>query len=256
METFGVASDGTPLQWAVVQPSGTGPWPALAMFHGGGFHGGGPTNPGLMAAAADLAAVGFVCFSISYRMDKTHVPGQTLNAYWPKQTDDCKQGVKAIRLDRRCNGQVLAIGESAGGCHGLSVASELAPSNGGPAWTPEDRVLAVVSLSGAYQFDDRTPDPNLQNFVKDINLYCNTASLPLQKSMSPTSLMDGTCRPVYCVRSEHDPMPVGQQAALVPKLNQLGVICQDQILAGSSLHGFDYWPQIKDTAIAFLQSHI
>lgn len=255
METFGTASDGTPLQWYVVKPSGSGPWPAVAMFHGGGFHGGGPTNPGLVAAANDLAAAGFICYSISYRMDKTHVPGQTLNAYWPYQTDDCKQGVVAIRNDSRCNGQVLACGESAGGCHGLSVASELSPSSGGPPWTPDDRVLAVVSLSGAYQFDDRTPDPNLPSFIKDINLYCNTASLPQQKSMSPTSLMDATCHPVYCVRSEHDPMPVGQQAALVAKFNELGVTFQDRVLPGSQ-HGFDYWPQIKDEAIAFLQSYI
>lgn len=257
LETFGTASDGTPLQWAVTAPAGKGPLPGIAFFHAGGFHGGGPTEPNLMIAAADLAAAGYVGYSISYRMDKTHVPGQKVNAYWPKQTDDCKQGVCAIRADSRCDGRVLAVGASSGGCDALSVASELGPSVDGPPWTPEDRVLAAICLSGAYQFDDRTPDPNLGSAVKDFALYCNTNDLAQQRAMSPTTLLDATCKPIYCVRSEHDPMPVGQQAALVTRFKELGFTDYVAlVLAGSSLHGFAYWPSIKTQVIAWLNSQL
>lgn len=257
MEIFGYASDGTPLAWSVIAPANGGPYPAVAMFHGGGFHGGGPDEPNLIACANDLAASGFICFSVAYRLDHGHVPGQTQNAYWPKQTWDCMQAVSAMRCDSRCNGQVLAIGGSAGGTHATSVASQVAPSLGGPPWTPNDRVIAAVSFSGAYQFNDRTPDRNLRSFVNDINIYCDTSDIPTQLAMSPTSLLDATCRPIYCVRTQFDPMPIGQQAALVDKFQELGItnfVATE--LFGSSLHEFAYWGLVKSDVIAWLKTQL
>jgi hypothetical protein len=32
-ETYGIANDGTPLQWETLQPSGSGPWPFVLLIH-------------------------------------------------------------------------------------------------------------------------------------------------------------------------------------------------------------------------------
>src|SRR6476660_7880408 len=68
-ETYATASDGTPLHWVVYTPAGSGPWPAVLVIHGGGFTGGAPTSaPESVTCGRDLAAAGFIAFSIEYRL--------------------------------------------------------------------------------------------------------------------------------------------------------------------------------------------
>ncbi len=66
-EVYGVASDGTQLRWIIYKPSGTGPWPAVVIIHGGGFHSGSPSE--CAASGQDLASAGFVASAIYYRLD-------------------------------------------------------------------------------------------------------------------------------------------------------------------------------------------
>ena len=68
-EVYGTASDGTVLHWVVYTPTTSGPWPAVLVIHGGGFDDGSPnSSPESINCAQDLAAAGYIAFSIEYRL--------------------------------------------------------------------------------------------------------------------------------------------------------------------------------------------
>ena len=68
-ELYATASDGTPLHWIVYTPTGTGPWPAVLIIHGGHFKAGTPdSSPESITCGRDLAAAGFIAFSVEYRL--------------------------------------------------------------------------------------------------------------------------------------------------------------------------------------------
>lgn len=257
LEPFGTAYDGTLLNWNVIAPSGVGPWPGLIVLHVGGYRTGTPTDGPLIAAARDLAAAGIICYSIAYRLSQHRLPGQTLPCYWPYQIDDIMMAALKARADSRCNGNLGAFGGSAGGGHGLSVASQIAClSEVGPAWGPGDRVKAALLLSPSVQFDGRQPYSQLQDFINAIDLYTNTTDLVEQKSMSPTSFMDETCSPIFVAASEADPMPPEQFACISNKITELGLAnCQMRLVPGSK-HAFGNWSLVKDDAIAWLQERL
>ncbi len=71
-ETYGIAADGTPLQWETLQPSGSGPWPFVLLIHGGGFKAG-DTHLPFNACAQDVVNAGYFAASIEYRLAP---PGQ------------------------------------------------------------------------------------------------------------------------------------------------------------------------------------
>lgn len=253
VEQFGIAADGTPLQWSVIKPSGTGPWPSVVMAHIGGWRTGTMTEAALMNAANDLVAAGIICFSVGYRMDRHHVPGQTQNCYWPYQTDDLKMAVLKARSDTRCNGKVGGVGGSAGGTHTLSIAIESGSTDVGPAWTAADRVLASICLSPPTQFDNRDPDPGLTDFVTVANLYCNTTNLSSQAAMSPTAFIDNTASPLFVAASEFDPQPAAQFTSIKNKIEELSIPnCETRLILGSNNHAFANWDDVKGDAIPWL----
>ncbi len=250
-EVYGVASDGTQLRWIVYKPSGTGPWPAVVIIHGGGFHTGSPRE--CAAAGQDLAAVGFVAFAIYYRLDLDKLPGQTSTGQWAQQTDNAKMAVRAARKNSLCNGKVGVLGGSAGGTHGASVAIEHETSS---LWTPGDRVNAAVLLSGAYDFSDREPSSHLPQQINDFNRYTGTTDLARQLSMSPVSFVDSGASPMLLVRSQSDPMPPGHQSAMLAKLAAVGARNYQSLTVPGSAHSFANWPAAKARAIAFFRTYL
>ncbi len=116
-EVFGTAADGTTLHWQVYTPTTPGPWPAVLVIHGGGFNAGSPdSSPESISCAQDMAAAGYIAFSIEYRLAPPGaLPGQVSDGRFPDQSDDVKLAIRAARNDSRCNGQVGAVGGSAGG---------------------------------------------------------------------------------------------------------------------------------------------
>ena len=125
VEVFGTATDGTVLHWYVYTPSTPGPWPAMLIIHGGGFNENSPTSsPESVTCGQDLAAAGYIAFSIEYRLAPPGaLAGQKSDGRFPQQNDDCKLAVRTARADPRCNGQVGAIGGSAGGYHTAYLAA-------------------------------------------------------------------------------------------------------------------------------------
>ncbi|MDQ3545412.1 MAG: alpha/beta hydrolase, partial [Verrucomicrobiota bacterium] len=150
-EVYAFASDGTPLQWTVYTPSGTGPWPAVLVIHGGNFYGGDPSDNGVVTCAQDLADAGYIAFAITYRLAPPgSIPGQRSTGQFPEQYDDVHLAVAAARADQRSNGQVGAVGGSAGATHASWTAITGTPG--------ADKLDVGVCLSGAYDFADATPD--------------------------------------------------------------------------------------------------
>ncbi|MEO6970938.1 MAG: alpha/beta hydrolase, partial [Chthoniobacterales bacterium] len=150
VEVFGTAADGTVLHWYVYTPSTPGPWPAVLVIHGGGFNANTPnSSPDSITCAEDLAAAGYIAFSIEYRLAPPGaLPGQKSDGRFPQQEDDVKLAVRTARADSRCNGQVGAVGGSAGGYHVAYVAA-----TGTPGY---DRIDVGVCLSGLYDMSDFT----------------------------------------------------------------------------------------------------
>lgn len=246
-EVYGIAPDGTELHWVVYTPSTPGPWPAVLVIHGGGFKAGGP--PSGAQCGLDLAEAGYLAFSIEYRLAPEGVlPGQTSDGRFPQQTDDVKMAIRAARADARCNGQVGAIGGSAGGTH--TAYCSVTGTKG------DDRLDVGVSLSGAYDFSDFSSDPNIAAFTSDVTNYVgvganDTAAL---RAASPVDYVDPDAAPLFLVNSAEDPMPFGQLGDMTRKLDSLGINAYQQLTLPGSAHAFDYWSIIRDQVIGFLDA--
>lgn len=247
-EQYGTAPDGTPLHWVVYTPNGKGPWPAVLVIHGGGFKAGGPGSG--TACGQDLAQAGYIAFSIEYRLAPPgKLVGQVSSGRYPEQTDDVKMAVRAARSDPRCNGQVGAVGGSAGGSHVAYVATTGTPG--------DDRIDVGVCLSGPFDFVDFDNAWN-PSFLTDVTNYVgvpatDTADL---KAASP-AFQPGvaTAAPLFLIASAQDPMPPAQLPDLVAKLSGNGMTNYQQTIIPGDLHSFDYWSTVSAQAIAFLKEN-
>lgn len=268
LETYGVAPDGALLQWVVYKPKGKGPWPVALMIHGGGFHGGGPSDEDLVIAAQDMANAGYVALAITYRLDAQFIEGQTSDGGIPQQTDDCKRAVRAARKRSDCNGKVVAVGGSAGGSHAayLSVTGQVGV----------DRLDAAVCLSAPFDFSDWRDDPNIVDFKQNVQTYCRVpsdeppspASVATLRSASPAwqSFTAANAAPMFLVASENDPTPHTQLPDMVAALQSAGLAVttypeqsrDQQLTIPGELHEFAFWrvpdDTVKNAAIAFLNA--
>src|SRR5882724_13324503 len=128
------------------------------VIHGGGYSSGEMET----SVAQELSQYGFMGVAIEYRLAPPHLemnspahpfPGQNDihdDGYYPEQTDDVRDAIVHYRNDPRSNGQVVAIGGSAGGSHSLYLAA-----TGTPGYDMPD--LAVLLSCGVSNF----ADPNL-----------------------------------------------------------------------------------------------
>ncbi len=268
IETYGLAPDGAVLQWIVYKPRGNGPWPVALVIHGGGFHGGGPSDPDLVVAAQDLANAGYLALAITYRLDAQFIDGQTSDGGIPQQTDDCKRAVKAARKRSDCNGKVVAVGGSAGGSHAayLAVTGQVGV----------DRLDAAVCLSAPFDFSDWRDDPNIADFKQNVQTYCRVpsvepptpASVATLRSASPAwqSFTAANAAPMFLVASASDPTPHTQMPDMVAALQAAGLAVttypvqsrDQQLTIPGDLHEFAYWSvpddTVKNATIAFLNA--
>jgi acetyl esterase/lipase len=247
-EVFGTAADGTILHWDAYTPSTPGPWPAVLVIHGGGFNSGTPSSSdGSVTCAQDLAAAGYLALSIEYRLAPPgSLPGQTSDGRFPDQEDDVKLAVHTARADSRCNGQVGAVGGSAGGYHTAFVAAT--------GTIGYDRIDVGVSLSGLYDASDFSPNPTLDYFTSAVLNYVNVASTNTAalRAASAAWLADKTIAPLFMVNTLEDPMPYSQLGDMIMHLDALGVTKYQVLTLTGSAHAFANWPAVKDQALLFL----
>ncbi|MGI8890481.1 MAG: alpha/beta hydrolase family protein [Chthoniobacterales bacterium] len=250
-EVYGLASDGTVLHWEAYTPSTPGPWPAVLVIHGGGFAAGSPdSSPESVTCAQDLAAAGYIAFSIEYRLAPPgFIPGQKSAGRFPDQSNDVKEAVRAARTDPRCNTQVGAVGGSSGG---YLVAFAAATGTSG-----EDRIDVGVSLSGAYDFSDFSPNPNIFNFTDNVLNYVDVPSTDVTslRAASPAWLADRSVSPLLLVNTLEDPMPYIQIADFMTHLDAVGATNYQALSLSGGSHSFANWPPAKTTALAFLAAN-
>ncbi len=232
----------------VYTPTTPGPWPAVLIIHGGGFNEGTPDSSGQsVVCAQDMAAAGYIAFSIEYRLAPPgSLPGQVSDGRFPDQSDDVKLAIRTARADSRCNGQVAGVGGSGGGYQVAFCA--------GTGTFGDDRLDVGVSLSGVYDLSDFNPTPNLSYFTSTVTNYVNvpvtdTAAL---RAASPAWLADSTIAPLLMVNSTRDSMPYAQLGDMIEHLDALGVTNYQAITQAGGVHAFANWPNVKDVALAFI----
>lgn len=247
-EVYGTASDGTVLHWVVYTPTTPGPWPAVLVIHGGGFDDGSPnSSPESINCAQDLAAVGYIAFSIEYRLAPPGaLPGQISDGRFPDQSDDVKLAVRTARLDPRCNGQVGAVGGSGGG---YQAAFNVATGTPG-----DDRLDVGVSLSGAYDLSDFSPNPHLLYYTATVTNYVDAPSTDTEamRAASPAWLADAAISPLFMINSLEDSMPYSQLGDMIAHLDALGVTNYQALTLPGGSHSWACWPSVKDQALTFL----
>ncbi len=249
-ETYGAALDGAILKWDVYTPTNPGPWAAVLVIHGGGFKGGSRKGGELSTCAQDLANAGYLALAIEYRLAPPgSILGQTSSGQGAAQYEDVEMAVRADRADPRANGQVGAVGGSAGGTHATWVA--LTPD-------PASRVNVAVSLSGAHDFTDFRPDPNIAAFRKNVTNLVAVSNPPSPEELatlgfySPVTNVDATVAPLFLVNSARDSMPFTQLADMTDKLLSLGLDTFETLTLPGAGHAFANWPGARELALAFL----
>ncbi len=256
--------DGTTLQWRIFSPDGSGPWPAILLVHGGGFTDGDPVGGAIETIAKQLKDNGYYVAIPTYRLapwglitnqvchDATHDP-DGLSGRPPEQSDDVKAEVIALRADTHCNGKVGVVGGSAGGTWAVWTALDTNSSgNAYPFWNASKRADCAVGISGAYEFDDRTPtgyapDP-LPTFIRKVENYTNTTDPDDQHGFSPVALVTTPSeqfpfKPLFLINSIHDFMPYHQIVDMICELEEHNVPSSDyQVLTISGNdHSFAIW---------------
>ncbi|MBA3830862.1 MAG: alpha/beta hydrolase [Chthoniobacterales bacterium] len=247
-QVYGTASDGTILHWVAHTPSTPGPWPAVLIIHGGGFDAGTPTDSAeSVICAQDLADAGYLALSIEYRLAPPgRLAGQVSSGRFPDQPNDIKVAVRAARSDSRCTGQVGSVGGSAGGAHTAFAATT--------GTKGDDRIDVGVSLSGAYDFTDFSPNPDLATYTKKVINYVGvtSANTTALQAASAAWQVDQSASPLLLINTVEDPMPYSQLPDMIAKLDTAGVTNYQAFSLPGHQHSFSYWPTVKDQALAFL----
>jgi acetyl esterase/lipase len=262
-EQYGTAPDGSVLNWIRYSPDpaiyGNGPYPVVLTIHGGGFRSNGPTTRTEQVTASQrCAANGYVALAIWYRLappgdtDEWKLPGQTAPGYAPLQYDDCEVAVLAARRRSFCNGQVAAMGGSAGGSHTTVLCADTHGSPTGPVWTANDRPLGGVDLSGAHEFDDwDSSSENIETFASLVTNFIpvpdtypsapSAADLAKLIQYSPDSYITSDLRPILTVFSDNDSMPPDQQDDFTARCDSLGVTNYERVRIAGSGHAWANW---------------
>lgn len=241
-----------------------GVYPGCLVVHGGGFEGN-PNSPQTTQCHLDMADAGFMSVRVTYRLtlkspgqpNPERPPGQTTDGTYPQQINDVVQWVGVVRNDSRCNGNfVCGVGGSAGG--------NLVTQAVGTGVQGDTRLDAAVSISGAYDFSDRTAGShwNYGPFTALVEKYGASTDLTVLRSKSPVGVVDSGSNPQWFFHTWQDPMPFPQQELMTGQLDTLGVTNYQATTFGSvsdprAQHSFANWPvtsnNVRSFAIPYLQ---
>jgi alpha-L-fucosidase 2 len=248
LEVFGTADDGTPLHWMATPPPTPGRHPVVLVIHGGGFTSARENSPNTKQAAIDLAAAGFMVFSIEYRLAPPgKIEGQKSSGRFPDQTNDVHLAVRKARADPRGNGQVGGLGGSAGGYHVAFAALTGTPG--------DDQLDVGVSLSGALDLSDPASYAANRNFKTKVINYVGSEDREKLLAASPVGHVTASAPPLFLIQSQRESMPPQQLPLLTQKLLAPPVATvQLQLTLPGGRHSFAYWPDVREQSIAFLRA--
>lgn len=198
-----------------------GPRPGVELIHGGGWTAG---DKGFYAPSGQqLAALGFVAFSINYRLAQV--------AHYPAQADDAQRALRWMRTHAKDYNldpaRVGALGDSAGGHLALILGTHGTLDNSDKALAAQSsRVQCVVDFYGPSDLTVEmlnTPKTQGQVYVAmvvDALLGGSPKDKPkVAKAASPLFAVDSKSAPTLMVTGTDDPLvPVDQSTRMADAL--------------------------------------
>ncbi len=234
------------------------PRPAILIVHGGGWHGGDKRAKREQNIGNNLAAAGYVCASINYRLcTKSDVLADRLREVWPGNLQDCRTAVRFLRKNADKYGidpdHIGAIGGSAGG----HLTAMLAVTDGkddiraaGPYSGFSSRVQAVVPMYGVH-------DVVVQARLKGNTL--SAADEELCRHASPVTWITPDDPPALILHGTKDALvPVSQSELLHKRLMKAGISSKLVVIDGAP-HSFHLQPKQRDlrqTVVEFFDRHL
>lgn len=228
--------------------------PAVLIVHGGGWTGGVRNAVREINIGTTLAAHGYVCMSIDYKLAAA---GST-EPCWPQNLHDCKTAVRWLRENaERLHidpAHIGAIGGSAGG-HLVSMLAVTQAKDGldpeGPYGSQSCAIQCVVDLYGP---------ADLENW-KDISaLRVSRRQAPeLYRQFSVLTYLDKADAPFLILHGTADTtVALEQSQRLDAALEKAGVEHHLEVIEGAP-HTFHLQPKQKDLrplVLAFFDKHL
>lgn len=191
-----------------------GPRPGVALIHGGGWQGG---DKGFYAPSGRaLAALGFVAFSLNYRL--------TPAARYPAQADDVQRAVRWMRAHaakyQLDPARLGALGDSAGGRLSLILGTQETRDNSDAALAAQSsRVQCVVDFYGPTDLTNvapTMPQTDVQryaaNVMRDLLGGPPQEHLALARAASPLFSVDAKSAPTLIITGMDDPLVLPDQS--------------------------------------------
>ncbi|WP_417381683.1 prolyl oligopeptidase family serine peptidase [Gimesia sp.] len=238
----------------------SGPYPAVVIIHGGGWHGGDKAARRELNIGNNLAKAGYVCASINYQLAKRHSRfTDNLRQVWPGHLQDCKTAVRYLRKHAKQYqidaDHIGAIGGSAGG-HLVAMLAvtgddpELDPK--GPYADFSTRIQAVVPMYGAHDLIALAKSRDLlDSFTEEEKELSKQASAVshLTKDDPPFLILHGT---------KDTLVPLEQSKRLQAALQNEKMPSELLIIEGAP-HSFHLQPSQQDlrpAVIGFFDRHL
>lgn len=237
-----------------------GPYPAVVIIHGGGWHGGDKGARREINIGTNLAKAGYVCASINYQLAKKQSRfTDNLKQVWPGHLQDCKTAVRFLRkhadkyqIDAD---HIGAIGGSAGG----HLVAMLAVTGDDPQLEPEapyagfsSRIQAVVPMYGAH---------DLITLAKSRDLLSSFSEeeKSLSKQASAVSHISDDDPPFLILHGTRDALVPVEQSELLQAALKKGGIPSELIIIEGAPHSFHLQPKQRDlrpAVIGFFDQHL
>ncbi|NNE90820.1 MAG: alpha/beta hydrolase [Verrucomicrobiales bacterium] len=230
--------------------------PAVLIVHGGGWHGGDKAAAREKNIGTNLAKAGYVCASINYVLaKKTDLLTENLKQVWPRNLNDCMQGVIFLRKNAReyriDPERIGAIGGSAGG----HLVAMLGAVSDGDALDLEGekfsaRVQAVVPMYGVH---------DLISMAEHRKIETDAETVALLKQASPVTHLSKDDPPLLILHGTRDTLvPRAQSKALHEAAEKAGIESELHIIKGAK-HSFHFEPPQKDLkplVVKFFDKHL
>jgi len=232
--------------------------PAVVIIHGGGWTGGDKAAGREQNIGNTLAAAGFVCASINYRLARENEnPATRLRDVWPGILHDCKTAVRFLRHHadtyRIDPEHIGAIGGSAGG-HLVSMLAVTDADDGldpeGPYGDQSCRIQAVVPMYGVH-------DIPVQARLRGNML--TEADEKLCRQASPVTYITSDDPPALILHGTKDALVAVEQSSILQARLEAARVPSELIVIEGAPHSFHLQPKERDlrpAVIEFFNRHL
>lgn len=224
--------------------------PTLIYVHGGGWVIGQRRYQGL-PMMQHLAARGWVCFSVGYRLS----PGAT----FPDHLIDVKRAiawVKAHAVEYGADPEFVVIAGNSAGAHIASLAA-LTPND--PEYQPsfehaDTSVKGCLAFYGIYDFTDRHghwPDTSFERMLARHVMKCGRSSAAeAYEKASPIARIHGAAPPFFVVHGDRDSLaPTAESRRFVAAFREEARAPIAYVEVPGAQHAFEIFPSSRSAHV-------